>query len=142
MARGLVPWSKAGIIITASTRQGAAYAAMMVTGGHGVRLQDDYVNDVPGLAGAVTAASPRWLRLTRAGAALARVGAAGRPQQPDEVHQHRGDDHADHPAAHAAELGPLGPDQRPEPAAALGLADGALQGAGGHCAAPVSVRAW
>jgi ABC-type transport system involved in multi-copper enzyme maturation permease subunit len=67
MARGLVPWSKAGIIITASTRQGAAYAAMMVTGGHGVRLQDDYVNDVPGLAGAVTAASPRWLRLTRAG---------------------------------------------------------------------------
>ena len=67
MASGLTPWSKAGIIITASTRQGAAYAAMMVTGGHGVRMQYDYTERRPGLAGAVTAASPRWLRLTRAG---------------------------------------------------------------------------
>ena len=33
--QGLVPWAKAGIIIKASTRQGSAYAAMMVTGSHG-----------------------------------------------------------------------------------------------------------
>jgi hypothetical protein len=64
---GLVPWAKAGIIVKASTRQGSAYAAMMVTGGHGVRMQYDYTGDAPGLAGAVSAASPRWLRLTRSG---------------------------------------------------------------------------
>ena len=70
MTRGLQPWSKAGVIITASTRPGSAYAAMMVTGGHGVRLQDDYTHDTAGLPGAVSAASPRWLRLTRAGDVL------------------------------------------------------------------------
>ena len=64
---GLQPWSKAGIIIKASTRPGSAYAAMMVTGGHGVRMQDDYTHDTAGLPGAVSAASPRWLRLTRSG---------------------------------------------------------------------------
>jgi ABC-type transport system involved in multi-copper enzyme maturation permease subunit len=67
MHPGLEPWSKAGLIIKESTRQGSAYAAMMVTGGHGVRMQYDYTQDVPGLPGAVAAASPRWLRLTRAG---------------------------------------------------------------------------
>ena len=67
MTPGVEPWSKAGIIIKASTRQGSAYAAMMVTGGHGVRMQWDYTQDVAGLPGAVTAASPRWLRLTRSG---------------------------------------------------------------------------
>ena len=36
---GLQPWAKAGIIIKASTEPGSAYAAMMVTGGHGVRMQ-------------------------------------------------------------------------------------------------------
>jgi ABC-type transport system involved in multi-copper enzyme maturation permease subunit len=67
---GLVPWAKAGIIIKASTRPGSAYAAMMVTGGNGVRMQYDYTGDTPGIAGAVSAASPRWLRLTRAGDTL------------------------------------------------------------------------
>jgi ABC-type transport system involved in multi-copper enzyme maturation permease subunit len=67
MHPGLEPWSKAGLIIKESTRQGSAYAAMMVTGRHGVRMQYDYTQDVAGLPGAVTAASPRWLRLTRAG---------------------------------------------------------------------------
>ena len=62
-----VPWSKAGIIVKASLRQGSAYAAMMVTGGHGVRMQWDYTQDVPGMTGTVSAAAPRWLRLTRAG---------------------------------------------------------------------------
>ncbi len=70
MRNGLVPWAKAGIIIRASTRQGSAYAAMMVTGSHGVRMQYDYTGDVPGLAGSVSAASPRWLRLTRSGGTL------------------------------------------------------------------------
>ena len=50
MHPGLEPWSKAGIIIKASTRQGSAYAAMMVTGGHGVRMQYDYTQDVAGPA--------------------------------------------------------------------------------------------
>jgi hypothetical protein len=64
---GLQPWSKAGIIIQASTRPGSAYAAMMVTGRHGVRMQYDYIYDTAGLAGAVSPAAPRWLRLTRSG---------------------------------------------------------------------------
>ena len=38
---GLQPWSKAGIIIEQNTSQGSAYAAMMVTGSHGVRMQWD-----------------------------------------------------------------------------------------------------
>jgi hypothetical protein len=67
MAPGIVGWAKAGIMIKASTRQGSAYAAMMVTGSHGVRMQYDFTHDAPGIAGSVTAASPRWLRLTRAG---------------------------------------------------------------------------
>ena len=66
-SRGLVPWAKAGIIITDSTRPGSAYAAMMVTGSHGVRMQYDYTGDIAGLPGSVSAASPRWLRLTRSG---------------------------------------------------------------------------
>ena len=53
----LQPWSKAGIIIKASTRPGSAYAAMMVTGGHGVRMQWDYTRDTAGLPGAVSAAA-------------------------------------------------------------------------------------
>lgn len=62
---GIVPWAKAGLIIKESTRQGSAYAAIMVTGSHGVRMQDDYVNDT-----AVSAASARWLRLDRSGDAI------------------------------------------------------------------------
>ena len=64
---GLQPWSKAGIIIKASMKQGSQYAAMLVTGSHGVRMQDNYTQDTPGLPGRVSAASPRWLRLTRSG---------------------------------------------------------------------------
>ena len=63
----VVPWSKAGLIITAGTGQGSAYAAVMVTGSHGTRMQWNYTGDTPGLAGRVSAAAPRWLRLTRAG---------------------------------------------------------------------------
>jgi ABC-type transport system involved in multi-copper enzyme maturation permease subunit len=64
---GLQPWSKAGILITENTRPGSAYAAMMVTGSHGVRMQDDYTADIPGSAGTVSTVSPRWLRLGRTG---------------------------------------------------------------------------
>lgn len=64
---GIQPWSKAGIIIKAGTRQGSAYAALMATGGHGVRFQYNYTQDLPGRPGRVSAASPRWLRLARSG---------------------------------------------------------------------------
>ena len=67
MVPGLVEWAKAGIIVKQSTRQGSAYAAMMVTGGHGVRMQYNFTGDTAGMPGAVTAAHPRWLRLTRSG---------------------------------------------------------------------------
>jgi len=59
------PWSKTGIIITASTKPGSAYAAMMVTGRHGVRMQWNYTGDIAGLDGTATPTSPRWLRLVR-----------------------------------------------------------------------------
>jgi hypothetical protein len=62
-----VPWAKAGIIIKASTKPGSPYAAVMATASHGVRMQYDYTHDTAGLPGAVSAASPRWLRLTRSG---------------------------------------------------------------------------
>jgi ABC-type transport system involved in multi-copper enzyme maturation permease subunit len=67
---GLVPWAKAGVIISGGTTPGSAYAAMMVTADHGVRLQDNYTSDTAGLPGAVSAASPRWLRLTRSGGTI------------------------------------------------------------------------
>jgi ABC-type transport system involved in multi-copper enzyme maturation permease subunit len=67
LGAGLQPWSKAGIIIKTSVAQGSGYAAVMVTGSHGVRMQWDFTGDAAGLGGAVSAASPRWLRLTRSG---------------------------------------------------------------------------
>ncbi len=69
----VVPWSKAGLIITAGPGQGSAYAAVMATGSHGTHMQWNYTGDTPGpgkgtgKAGGVSATSPRWLRLTRAG---------------------------------------------------------------------------
>lgn len=67
---GLPPWSKAGIIVKASTRPGSAYAAVMVTAGHGVRMQYDYTGDIAGPPAASPAALPRWLRLIRSGSTL------------------------------------------------------------------------
>ncbi len=64
---GLAPWAKAGIILEPDTNQGTAYAAVMVTGSHGVQMQYNYTHDSPGLTGAVGPSSPRWLRLTRVG---------------------------------------------------------------------------
>jgi hypothetical protein len=67
---GVVPWAKAGLMIKRSIEQGSAYAAVMLTGSHGVRMQHNYVGDRPGRPGGVSAASPRWLRLTRSGETL------------------------------------------------------------------------
>jgi ABC-2 family transporter protein len=60
---GLVPWAKAGLIIKADLRSGSAYAAVMATGAHGVRMQYDYTHDIAG----PNTPDPVWLRLTRAG---------------------------------------------------------------------------
>jgi ABC-type transport system involved in multi-copper enzyme maturation permease subunit len=64
---GVQPWTKAGLIIKANTSQGSAYAAIMVTGGHGVRMQYNYTGDIAGPTETVSTTSPQWLRLTRAG---------------------------------------------------------------------------
>jgi hypothetical protein len=67
---GLVPWAKTGIIIKDGVRQGSAYAAIMMTGSHGVRFQSGYTHDIAGRTGNgsdVSEQSPRWLRLTRNG---------------------------------------------------------------------------
>ncbi len=61
------PWAKAGIIVSDGTRAGSAYAAVMATPGHGVRMQYDFTQDIGGLPGAVSSSSPRWLRLVRSG---------------------------------------------------------------------------
>lgn len=67
MAPGTQPWSKAGILIKQSQTAGSAYAAMMVTGSNGVRMQNNYTHDTAGAPGTVSASSPRWLRLVRSG---------------------------------------------------------------------------
>jgi ABC-type transport system involved in multi-copper enzyme maturation permease subunit len=64
---GLAPWAKAGILLEPGTNQGTDYAAVMVTGSHGVRMQYNYTRDSPGLPGFAGPSSPRWLRLTRTG---------------------------------------------------------------------------
>ncbi|GAB3410549.1 DUF1349 domain-containing protein [Flindersiella endophytica] len=67
---GLVPWAKAGIIVKDGVRQGSDYAALMMTGSHGVRMQYDYAEDVagtPGRGADVSGQAPRWLRLSRSG---------------------------------------------------------------------------
>jgi hypothetical protein len=66
----LPAWAKAGIIVKDGVTPGSTYAAVMVTGGQGVRLQHDYLHDTPGRPGSVSASSPRWLRLHRAGSTL------------------------------------------------------------------------
>ena len=60
-------WAKAGLMIRGSAERGTPYAALMVTPGHGVRLQTGYER---GGAGGGTADLPRWLKLTRSGTAV------------------------------------------------------------------------
>lgn len=61
------PWAKAGIIIKAGTKPGSAYAAVMLTGDHGVRMQYDYTHDITGNGPVAAPAASQWLRLIRAG---------------------------------------------------------------------------
>lgn len=69
-AEGAQPWAKAGIIMKESLTRGSPYAAVMATGGHGVRMQYDYTHDTAGPSGRVSEDSPRWLRLVRSGDSL------------------------------------------------------------------------
>lgn len=57
------PWGGAGVIIKDGTRTGSAYASVLLTPTHGVRMQSNYTTDLAGAAGS----GPRWLRLTRTG---------------------------------------------------------------------------
>jgi ABC-type transport system involved in multi-copper enzyme maturation permease subunit len=59
-------WAKAGVIIKQSADAGALYAAIMVTPGHGVRLQGNFDTELTGSAHT----APRWLKLTRAGTSV------------------------------------------------------------------------
>lgn len=64
---GLPAWAKAGILVEPDTSQGVAYAAVTVTGSHGVQMQDNYTHSISGLPGSIEPSSPRWLRLSRSG---------------------------------------------------------------------------
>jgi hypothetical protein len=61
-------WAKAGLIVKESTEAGAPYAAVMITPGHGVRMQSNFTHDTAGSS--ASADTPRWLRLTRTGTSL------------------------------------------------------------------------
>lgn len=65
---GAEPWAKAGLIVKADLQQGSRYAAVMSTGGHGVRWQHDFTADAAGPV--ANPGSPTWLRLTRHGDTL------------------------------------------------------------------------
>ncbi|MET1071308.1 MAG: hypothetical protein ABWY11_01545 [Umezawaea sp.] len=91
---GLVQWAKAGVIVKDGTAPGSRYAALVMTGSHGVRMQHDYDHDVAGSAS--DPSTPRWLRLTRSGDLITGeesadgerwtpVGTAALPGLPDTV---------------------------------------------------------
>ena len=61
------PGAAAGIMVKTGTTPGSSYAALMVTSRHGVRLSANFDTDT----GAGSGTAPIWLRLTRAGAAIA-----------------------------------------------------------------------
>ncbi|NUW35748.1 hypothetical protein HTZ77_30630 [Nonomuraea sp. SMC257] len=63
VTEGVVPWAKAGLLVRQSLKQGTPYAAVMLTGAHGVRMQDNFTHDVAG----GPHNGPQWLRLTRSG---------------------------------------------------------------------------
>lgn len=64
------PWAKAGIIVKESTMPGSQYVAVMATASRGVQMQYNFTHSVAGSPGTVSAASPRWLRLSRSGDTL------------------------------------------------------------------------
>jgi hypothetical protein len=55
------PWLRAGIMVKESTEEGAPYAAVMLSQGHGVRLQSNFTQDVAGSD--ATPGAARWLQL-------------------------------------------------------------------------------
>lgn len=59
-------WAGAGVMVKQSLTSGSPYAALLVTPAHGVRFQSNFKTDLAGTAGA----APRWLKLTRSGAAV------------------------------------------------------------------------
>ncbi len=61
------PWAKAGLLVKESTTPGSGYVSVMATASHGVQMQDNFTHSVAGSPGAVSATSPRWLRLSRSG---------------------------------------------------------------------------
>ena len=61
------PWAKAGVIVKKGTEVGSTYAAVLLTGGHGVRMQHDFTKDT---AGPSSTSDHQWLRLTRDGNTL------------------------------------------------------------------------
>jgi regulation of enolase protein 1 (concanavalin A-like superfamily) len=58
------PWAKAGVLVKQGTDSGATYAAVLRTGGHGVRMQHDFTADT------ASTSDHQWLRLTREGNTL------------------------------------------------------------------------
>ncbi|MCM4076593.1 DUF1349 domain-containing protein [Paractinoplanes hotanensis] len=62
IVRGVVPWAKAGLMVKDGTEPGADYAAVLVTGSHGVRMQSGFTHDRASLP-----VREAWLRLTREG---------------------------------------------------------------------------
>jgi ABC-type transport system involved in multi-copper enzyme maturation permease subunit len=89
--RTVVPWAKAGIILKASLTPGSAYVAIMVTGSHGIAMQDNFTGDIAG-----PAMRAGWLQLARAGATITgyaspdgvrwtRVGTVTLPELPPTV---------------------------------------------------------
>jgi len=57
------PWAKAGVILKADTLSGSASVSLMLTPGHGVRMQADGTTEITGPA----VEAPYWLRLVRSG---------------------------------------------------------------------------
>ncbi|MFE7171870.1 ABC transporter permease subunit [Streptomyces sp. NPDC057616] len=60
--KALEPWAKAGVMVKSSLKEGSAYAAVLTTPGHGVRMQWNFTHDRAGPDD-----GSRWLRLTRKG---------------------------------------------------------------------------
>ncbi|OLF16654.1 DUF1349 domain-containing protein [Actinophytocola xanthii] len=65
--RDAEPWAKAGLLLKEGTTSGSRYAAVLLTGGHGVRMQYDFTEDI---AGPSPDEDRQWLRLTREGTTL------------------------------------------------------------------------
>ncbi len=60
------PWTKAGVIVKSSLKQGSPYAAVLATPAHGVRMQWNFTHDTAYPSSDPTKA-PQWLRLQRRG---------------------------------------------------------------------------